>query len=100
MEVATHNDIWENFLKHHAIYRHSVELLLPAKADKITELEKNDKYGCAMARLYYRRVSDPLPDAGDVVGMSKYWKDFYNTIGGKGDDKKYVEKWNHVMEEK
>ena len=83
MEPATHNDIWENFLKYRAQVGDRVKQLLTSERDdKIVELEVNDKYACAMARVHYLRVSAPPPQAGDVAGMAAYWKNLLQYTAG------------------
>ncbi|OUR88541.1 hypothetical protein A9Q81_23380 [Gammaproteobacteria bacterium 42_54_T18] len=100
MEPATHDDIWNNFLCYKAELADKVIATLTApNADKIDELENNDFYAAAMARVHYYRVPKALPDAGDLTGQAKYWKQYYNTPLGKGKVSEYVEKWElYVME--
>lgn len=98
MEPATHNDIWTNFLKYKPELGNAiVKLMSTPDSDKLVELEKNDKYACAMARAHYLRVRQLLPKAGDVEAMAKYWKDHYNTWKGMGEWSKYVAKWRKTM---
>ena len=98
MERATHDDIWENFLKHRPqLARRIKDLLTSERDDKLVELEVNDKYACAMARAHYLRVSVPLPQTGDVAGMAAYWKLYYNTLRGHGAAPEYVRRWRKVM---
>lgn len=50
------------------------------------------RFACAVARLVYYRVPEPLPMADDISGLASYWKRHYNTALGKGR----VEDWiNH-----
>jgi hypothetical protein len=102
IEKSTHNDIWENFLKYRKGLADKVSTLLSSSsADKLAELETNDKYATAMARVHYIRVRDALPAAGDVNAQAQYWKKYYNTPLGKGKVSEYVEKWNtYVIGEK
>lgn len=98
MEPATHDDIWNNFLKYKPDLARAISALMTSPdANKLVGLEKNDKYACAMARAHYQRVPSPLPKAGDVDAMARYWKRHYNTKGGKGNEDKYREKWNKTM---
>lgn len=98
MEPATHDDIWTNFLNYRSQLAGSVASLLSSPgADKHTELETNDRYACAMARVHYARAPAPLPRAGDVVGMARYWKQYYNTLLGAGTESKYTRKWTAVI---
>lgn len=98
MEPATHDDIWDNFLKYRQKLSNDVASFLSKKgADKITELENNDKYAAAMARVHYLRVAAPLPKAGDINAQANYWKQYYNTPLGKGKPYEYIEKWNKFV---
>lgn len=98
MEPNTHNDIWENYLKFRSELAAKVKQLLSSPtANRIEELEKNDRYGCAMARVLYRRAPDPLPAAGDVAAMAAYWKKFYNTPLGAGRVQQYIDKWKRAF---
>lgn len=94
MEPATHNDIWDNFLAFRATLRSEVEALLSdPRADRIHELEFNDNYAAGMARVHYLRAPDALPQAGDLIGQSNYWKRHYNTPLGAGTPAKYRSDW-------
>jgi hypothetical protein len=98
MEIATHDDIWNNFLKYRDNLANAIiSLQSSPTADRHTDLETNDKYACAMARINYFRAPAPLPMAGDINRMAAYWKQYYNTLLGAGTVSKYIKKWNLVM---
>jgi hypothetical protein len=98
IEPATHNDIWDNYLKYRReLADKALSLLTSPQANKIVELEHNDKYAVAMARIHYMRVPDKLPEVGDTQGQANYWKQFFNTPLGKGKPSEYIEKWNHYL---
>lgn len=100
MEPATHDDIWANFLSYRPQIANAVaSLLSSATADRHRELEINDRYGCAMARVHYARSPAPLPKAGDVPAMARYWKQHYNTLLGAGTESKYIQTWSSIMTE-
>jgi hypothetical protein len=100
MEPATHNDIWNNYLKYRGeVAAKAIAFLSSPDADKIEELRTNDEYATAMARIHYMRVPAKLPDSGDVTGQANYWKQYYNTSLGKGKPSEYIEKWNHYLAE-
>jgi hypothetical protein len=100
MEPATHNDIWDNFLKYRPEWAaKATSFLTSESADKMTELENNDEYATAMARIHYMRVPASLPEAGDVSAQANYWKQYYNTPLGKGKPHEYIEKWQHYLSE-
>lgn len=35
----------------------------------------------------------PIPDAGDIAEMAKYWKTCYNTAGSGGTAAQFVANW-------
>jgi hypothetical protein len=74
MEPATFNDIRDRFKAHHP------ELA----AREAWELEFDLRLAIIMARLKYRSIRSPLPDANDVTALALYWKAHYNTPLGKG----------------
>jgi len=101
MEPATHDDIWENFLKYRLPLAESIRSLMTfPDVDQYQELEQNDRYSCAMARIHFFRAPAALPRAGDVEEMARYWKQYYNTPLGAGRVSKFIEKWNQVMGDK
>jgi len=98
MEPVTHDDIWANYLKYKLDLAKSISAVMTSPAaNKLLELEKNDKYASAMARAHYSRAPTPIPQAGNVQAMAKYWKDYYNTWRGQGRETKYLEKWSKTM---
>ena len=85
MEMATHDDIWDNYLAYRkALADKVLQFKTAHKANSEDELINNDLYATAMARVHYARVKDSIPEAGDTEGMANYWKKYYNTILGKG----------------
>ena len=94
-EPDTFNDTWENYLT----YR-------PELAGKIKELSLNGGmvaeemignwyFATAMCRVHYLRVKEKIPDS--LPGQARYWKQYYNTIKGKGTIEHYQNAWStHV----
>jgi hypothetical protein len=100
MEPATHNDIWNNYLQYRDnLAAKAIAFLSSPDADKIAELETNDKYATAMARIHSMRVPAKLPNIGDTLAQANYWKPYYNTPLGKGKPSEYIEKWDHYLAE-
>lgn len=98
MEPATHDDIWDNFLRFRDGLATKVRQLLPDDSPDAKALTDNDRYAAAMARIQYLRMGqivgkEPLPDAGDIAGMAQYWKDYYNTGLGAGNAAQFVANW-------
>ncbi|WP_206241205.1 hypothetical protein [Novosphingobium terrae] len=99
MEVATHNDIWTNYLK----YRHALgdlvkKTLKPGESPTAETLVTNEYYAAAMARVRYKRAPAPLPPAGNVQALADYWKQYYNTAGGRGNSQEFVANWARYVQ--
>lgn len=99
IEVDTEHDIWDNYLFHgrankrKAIYRISGV----RSCNNNGAMEWNIAYGICMARLHYRRVAEPFPDADDIEGLGRYWKKYWNTIKGKGTVERFVEAFGRYV---
>jgi hypothetical protein len=101
MEPATHKDIWDNFIRYQpATLKDNINnLKLVNSAMGADEMEGNLYYACAMARIHYYRVKEALPAEGDVAGMARYWKKYYNTPLGAGTEQEYINNWRVVSRE-
>ena len=88
MEKATHDDIWENFLKYKPRLAKLVLSISGLTEPDFNSLEKNDIYACAMCRVHYFRVKEPIPTT--INGYAYYWKQFYNTPEGKGTISEFI----------
>lgn len=97
MEPTTHDDLWRNYLAYHPQLAGRVRsFLAPGHAD-VAQLVWNLAYGAAMCRIHYRRIKAPLPPAGDVGAMARYWKTYYNTRLGKGKPEEFVRNYDRVL---
>lgn len=98
MEPATHKDIWDNYLFYNQTLSSRVGSMIGHyPLIRVNNLIGNLYYACAMCRIHYRRVKSALPKAGDVEGMAKYWKIYYNTRLGKGTEAEYIANWNKFV---
>lgn len=88
MEEPTHYDLWTNYLAGQPSALRDVLFQMAGAArlpiPDVTTLHGNMFYAAAMCRVHYRRVRQPLPEAGDAFGMASYWKKYYNTYKGAG----------------
>lgn len=87
IEPATYADVvaWAD---EHGFGDLLAQLRVPAFAG-LAQLPGNALYACAIARLLYFRVPEPLPGPGDLPGLGRYWKTYYNTRLGKGSAVKW-----------
>ncbi len=80
MEPATHDDIFENFLR----FRPSLQAKVNHLSGDSTafhsaeEMIGNFYYATAMARVHYYRVKEPLPPADRPDLLADYWDTHYN----------------------
>jgi hypothetical protein len=94
MEPRTHDDIWSNYLAFRRQVANNVASFATRPTERAaTDMENNDAYACAMARIHYLRVPGALPGANDVRAMAGYWKRHYNTPLGAGTEQKYLDAW-------
>ena len=91
MEPATHEDIWNNFLKYKTSLAEKVSGLIAPKPDNETQLKTNLAYATAMCRVHYYRAPTKLPEAEDLDGLAHYWKKYYNTELGAGKPEEFCE---------
>ena len=92
MEPATMYDIWENYVTYRPKYKEALWRLGFNEGFAVESLLSNLAVQAAFCRLHYRRVPKKLPKVGDLEGQAKYWKEFYNTIKGKGTVEHFINK--------
>lgn len=92
MEMATHTDIWDNFLKYRDELAWALDDLLTERFDEdySDSLVFDLRYATAMARVHYYRVPEALPKKEEfktnvsyLKALSEYAKKYYNTELGK-----------------
>lgn len=94
MEPASHDDIWDNYLK----YRGDLAgKILAIDSRNTNNLIVNLSYATAMARIQYLRVSEPLPEANDLNGLAHYYKVYYNTAGGAATIDEFVANYQRYV---
>ena len=83
----------DDVLKNYARYRPAVMNVLLEyglrQGDEHFSVMSNIALQVAFCRLCYRRVPDPIPN--NLKDMAKLWKKSYNTEGGKGTIKHFLE---------
>jgi len=93
MEMSTFDDIYYRYLDRHPELRTMLRqfefkgVLVPIG----DQLMMNLPFAIIMARIKYLMIPAAIPDSAD--GQAQYWKDYYNTAGGKGTIEKYLRTW-------
>lgn len=90
MEPATHDDIWQNYLR----YREGLADVVETFGREAKHLAGNLYYATAMARVHYLRVPERLPSPMDTAALADYWKRHYNTALGAGEVAEAIEKYD------
>jgi len=97
MEPATEADIWTSYLHYRPDRAAMVTRLTGVAKPSILNLQFNPIYSTVMARLHYRRIEDPLPTAGDISALARYWDQHYNRNPGKGFPQQWIEDYNRLV---
>jgi hypothetical protein len=100
VEPATHDDVWRNWLAHRpALARAVASLRADVPEDPVDQLATTLPYGCAIARLVYRRSPLRLTEPAEVpiVTAARLWKRGYNTAAGAGTEAKYRDAWDRLV---
>ena len=97
MEIPTCQDIYNNFLRFKDEEFQRQVSVYDSNGDLDTELKGNLPFQIVRARLQYFRHSEPLPHHEDVLAMAKYHKKYYNTVKGKSEVSKSIEKYERLV---
>lgn len=101
MEPATHYDIWNNFLRYNQKILDVIIMNIGVSRMPLAERMIYDlQYATIMARIHYRRVKEPLPDANNVEAMWEYYKQYYNTHLGKATKDASIKKYEKYLKNK
>lgn len=84
IEPATHQDVWRYLSEINPTLGEAVMNCAAVTPTQQDQLVSNLTYATAIARVRYWMVPDPLPNADNLIGLSHYWKDHYNTHLGAG----------------
>lgn len=98
MEPATHDDIWEHWLRNRKALRDAILALVSPWPLGAQQLCGNLYYGAAMCRIHYRRSRHSLPAPHDPLGLARMWKRVYNTSLGKGTVEKALPHFTRAVE--
>jgi hypothetical protein len=93
IEFATYTDVLANFLAFRPALAEKVEVLCSPDKPNFAAVTAHPRYACAIARIKYLRVPEPLPAAGDIAAMAAFYKAHYNTPEGAATEAEFVANW-------
>ena len=108
IQPDTHQDMWRNYLRFRPPLMAALRDLSIWACQSFApedgpaddqELIGNLSYAAAVCRLIYWRRPEPLPPAGDIEGLGRYWKAHYNTAKGGGTAARFVSDYNLYVKE-
>jgi hypothetical protein len=50
-----------------------------------------------MCRIHYLRVKESIPPADDVTSLAQYWKKYYNTSSGSGNEQEFISNYRKYV---
>jgi len=99
MEPNTEHDIWDNYLSFRNSKMDKLHSIAGVTGPGGFHLWGNLIYQIMMTRYHYQRQTEPLPEASDIQGLAQYWKQYYNTLLGKGTVEEFVRNYKHYVGE-
>jgi len=93
IEPSTHDDIWRNYLRFRPRLNDRVARLAANQPTRPEQLITNLAYATAIARVHYLACAGAVPDAGDLGGLARYWKRYFNTPKGAGTAAGFIESY-------
>jgi len=105
VEPFTEQDVRKRYLDRHPVLLEAVLSLIngipenPSDDYFAFQLEVNPFYCIAIARVKYWMVSEPMPAAGDLLALGRYWDKYYNGNPLKGTPKEWVHSYGQWITE-
>lgn len=91
IEPASFSDVWDRYLARRSDRFEKVVQFLPDNMEPLQALKEDDKFACAIARMKYAMIPEPLPHVTDNLGLALYCKTHWNTELGKATPEKYLD---------
>ena len=95
MEPRTHDDLWNTILVRDQNVRWKIMKTLntasnPAASRMVWDLY----YATFMARVFFLRITEPLPPHNDIELIWQYYKSFWNTNLGSAQKDAFIKNYN------
>ena len=98
IEDNTHNDVWRYLRRESKLkLRQQVLSLAREKTGQPphSELINNPLYSCAIARIKYWMIPEPIPT--QLEDLAEYWKRYFNTASGAGTAAQFIDSYNKFV---
>jgi len=91
MEPRTYYDLWNTILKNDLKLATLIRNDYPSKqVIDPEEMIYNLKFACKMARVFYYRIKEEIPDSSDPNEIFKYYKKYWNTSLGDTTQQEFL----------
>lgn len=97
IELNTEIDIWKNFLLYRSDLKERIFQISGVSGPDPIALEHNLTYQHLLCRCYYLRIKEMLPKADDIYALAWYWKRYFNTLSGKGNEEEFVQNYKLLI---
>lgn len=94
IEPRTEQDIWNTFLAYKPELKDRVISFTSRGSYQELDLMANLPYQIIMARIFYWRFSENLPQHDDIQGLAKYYKKYFNTHLGAATVQEAIRNYN------
>lgn len=98
MELRTVEDLDRSWLAYRPEWRACLARFGASAPSIEARLAGDLVWQTAIARVQYYRAPTPLPAEGDVIGLARYWKRFWNTDAGAGTVEQWLADWHRIVE--
>lgn len=98
MEPETLDDLYEHFLRFKPALHRILERLRPPAMTRAEALTYCLAYAILAARLHYYRYPEPIPQADDLEGMAKLYKQRWATAKGEGSEQDFIDAYERYSE--
>ena len=106
MEPATHDDLWNNWIKYRPDMEDKARGFISAtpamsvpgvfEHPQPSQMIWNLRYATVMCRLHYYRASFNIPNADKPAELGAVWKRVYNTYKGAGTVDQFVQNYRRA----
>ncbi len=98
MEPKTHDDLWNTILVRNQTVRWQImKALNTATNPRADRMVWDLQYATFMARAFYMRVTEALPEANDIEAIWEYYKMYWNTNLGAAKKTEFIANYNRFI---